>query len=387
MDSRRFNQVLAGTYFSYFAILGVITPFLSLFLNHLGFSSLDIGKLLSLLTVSRIIGPNLWAMVADKQGERERLIKMGSVFACLTFVPIFWVESFWGLAGVLFAFSLFWSAILPQLEVVTLSALEDKTRYGKIRAWGSGGFIFAVVAGGYLVETISPQVVPAITLALLGSLAITALVIPKRSAKREEAKASGNIWQLMFAPVFLGFFALTFLLQFSFGPYYGFFALYTRDLGYSATTTGVLVAIGVLAEIGMYLVGGKLIKRFGVKWILIVGTLLTTVRWLGTAWYAGNIAIFVLLQCLHAFSFALIQAASVYFIQHYFPKQQQSRGQAIYIGAAYGGGGALGAYLTGFVWQDGAGGSQAFLMAAFAAVMAFVISLLLRHPVLAKPSA
>ncbi len=49
--------------------------------------------------------------------------------------------------------SFFWSASLPLIEATTLSYLGESTaRYGRIRVWGSVGFILAVTATGYLLD-------------------------------------------------------------------------------------------------------------------------------------------------------------------------------------------------------------------------------------------
>jgi PPP family 3-phenylpropionic acid transporter len=159
------------------------------------------------------------------------------------------------------------------------------------------------------------------------------------------------------------------LLQLSFGAYYGFFALYVLDLGYSSQATGWLIALGVLAEVIIFLQAGKLITLFGVKWILIISILLTALRWYLLAVAANNPAILVLSQVLHAFSFGMTHAASMHFIHHYFGDKFQSQGQAIYISVCFGIGGAIGGYGAGYFWQQGQGAQLTFTLAAVAAVL------------------
>jgi PPP family 3-phenylpropionic acid transporter len=178
-----------------------------------------------------------------------------------------------------------------------------------------------------------------------------------------------SIWNKINTSVFYTFLLSAALLQLSFGAYYGFFALYVLDLGYSGQATGWLVALGVLAEVVIFLQAGKLITLFGVKWILVISILLTALRWYLLAVFANNPVILVLSQVLHAFSFGMTHAASMHFIHHYFGNKFQSQGQAIYISVGFGIGGAIGGYGAGYFWQQGQGAELTFTLAAMAAVL------------------
>lgn len=49
----------------------------------------------------------------------------------------------------------FWSASLPIMEAITLSHLGERTdKYGRIRSWGSVGFVLAVVGIGYFLQSV-----------------------------------------------------------------------------------------------------------------------------------------------------------------------------------------------------------------------------------------
>ena len=147
-----------------------------------------------------------------------------------------------------------------------------------------------------------------------------------------------------------------------------------RDLGHSGQLTGFLIAIGVAAEVLIFILAGRLIAKFGVKWLLIVSIGLTAIRWLILGHAADFLLLLIFAQLIHALSFGLTHAASVAFIHHYFDTSFQSRGQALYISIAFGIGGALGNWLAGQWWQQGSGASLSFtLAAAIAAVGAIVL--------------
>jgi PPP family 3-phenylpropionic acid transporter len=130
-----------------------------------------------------------------------------------------------------------------------------------------------------------------------------------------------------------------------------------------------------VVEIYIFTIAGRLINRFGIKVILVGSLLLTALRWWMTGVYAGNWLILLVVQLTHAASFGLTHAASMQFIQHYFAPDQQSRAQALYVGGAFGTGGAVGALAAGYLWLDGAGAGQTFTFAAIASLLGALVTM------------
>jgi PPP family 3-phenylpropionic acid transporter len=166
-------------------------------------------------------------------------------------------------------------------------------------------------------------------------------------------------------------------LQVSFGTYYSFFALYMGDLGYSGKQTGLFIAAGVVAEIGIFLVASRLIEKFGIKWILVYSMLFTSIRWLCLAYIPQFASAILLSQTLHAFSFGMTHAASVHFLHTYFSSGFQSRAQALYVSIAFGIGGAAGSFIAGYTWMQGTGAELSFIISAsfaFAGALALLFA-------------
>ncbi len=366
---------LSTTYFLYFAQLGVLVPYLGIFLDGRGFTSAQIGELFALITFARIFGPTLWASLADKTGKTISILRLGCGLTVLSFIGIFWAQHFWWIVLTLGLMMMFWTAVLPQLEVITLS--EAKLRginYGNVRLWGSIGFIVLTVLTGHLIDAFGSEMPIYVSCAVLALLFLSTLLITTPQEHLEVSQETGYQWRAVFKPVFVVFLLSATLLQVSFGVYYGFFALYMRDLGHSGQLTGFLIAIGVAAEVLIFILAGRLIAKFGVKWLLIVSIGLTAIRWLILGHAADFLLLLIFAQLIHALSFGLTHAASVAFIHHYFDTSFQSRGQALYISIAFGIGGALGNWLAGQWWQQGSGASLSFtLAAAIAAVGAIVL--------------
>ena len=365
--------LLAITYLFYYGQLGVLVPYLGVFLDGRGFSSVEIGELFALITVARILGPNLCASMADKSGKGLKVLKAGALFTLSLFSLIFFVNGFWGLTLSFALMMMFWTAILPQIEVLTLRCVgASASRYSYIRLWGSIGFILLTVFTGKMIDVFSSEAPIYISMVVLLCLFLSTLWLKEPDTRKQQKTSGVSIWRKMRSRVFVGFMLSALLLQVSFGPYYGFFALYARDLGYSGQETGGFIALGVVAEVIIFLLAGKLIRYFGIKWILMISILLTALRWYLLAILADSISVLILSQILHAFSFAMTHAASMQFIHHYFGPDFQSRGQALYVSIAFGLGGAIGNYGAGWFWHQGQGAELAFSLAALAALLSGV---------------
>jgi len=336
---------LSGFYFFYFALLGATAPFLGLYFDHLGFSAERIGELVAIPMLMRCLAPNLWGWLGDATGQRLAIVRLGALCTLLSFGLIFFSKSYAWLALVMALHAFFWHAVLPQFEVITLAHLrEQAARYSQIRLWGSIGFIVAVVGLGALFDRLSLDVYPLAIMAIMAG---------------------------MCRPGVLAFYVCVGLMQVSHGPYYTFFSIHLEALGYERGTIGLLWALGVIAEILLFLVMAALLKRFSVHQVLAASFLLAAVRWLLLGTLADHLVVLLVAQLMHAATFGSFHAAAIHFVQRNFGHRQQGQGQALYATLA-GIGGALGALYSGYSWAS-LGPVWAFSIASVAALAAAVI--------------
>lgn len=369
---------LSFIYFCYFSAIGLVVPFLSVYLDYLGYSSVELGELIAIFTAMKIIGPTFWASYADKTGQQLKVIQLGSFFTMLCFCLLFVVEGYWPVSFSLAIFGLFWTSILPQLEAMTNKSIRRSAKiYARIRLWGSIGFIVTAVIAGELMLSISPN-----AFLWLGLLIVTGLWLSSINLKQpyrhtvKQAKAV-SMKNRVFTKSFIGFFIAGMLLQISFGPFYNFFALYLRDLSYPGYAAGLLLALGVLAEVVIFYYLAVFYRYFSIRSLLLLSLVLTALRWWLVAAFGNNVIILILSQLIHAFSFGIYHSASMQFLLRHFTSQQQNRAQALYISGVFGIGGALGAYLAGLLWQEGAGAEQTFMLAAATSLVASFFVLML----------
>ena len=138
-------------FFFYYGYLGIVSPYLSLYFDAIGFTAIQISLLMSMLQITRIMGPFAWGWLADFRQDRIGIMRVTAVISLILFTGIFYLQSFWPILLWMFLLNTFSSSLTPLGEAATLHALQKEnafeSRYGKLRLWGSIGFMFAVFAG------------------------------------------------------------------------------------------------------------------------------------------------------------------------------------------------------------------------------------------------
>ncbi|MDH1440553.1 MFS transporter [Pseudomonas sp. GD03721] len=366
---------LSGFYFFYFALLGGTAPFLALYFDHLGFSPARIGELIAIPMLMRCLAPNLWGWLGDHTGQRLLIVRFGALCTLVCFAGIFFSQSYAWLALIMATHAFFWHAVLPQFEVITLAHLrEQAARYSQIRLWGSIGFIVAVVGLGLLFEWLSLDAYPAALLVIMAGIVVSSFWVPNAQPvlRPSTLESEGFVRQLR-RPGILAFYVCVGLMQLSNGPYYTFLTLHLEGVGYSRGAIGLFWALGVVAEILLFLVMARLLQRYSLRAVLLASFLITAVRWLLLGNLAQYLPVLLLAQCMHAATFGAFHAACIHFVQRSFADRQQGQGQALYASLA-GIGGAFGALYAGYSWK-GLGPAWTFAIASLVALLAaFIIA-------------
>lgn len=327
---------------------------------------------MALIMITKVIAPNIWGWVADHTGRRTLIIKLTTFVTAIAFAGVFMGQGYWWMAAVMCVFSFFWNAALPQFEATTMSSLGEQVhKYSSIRLWGSVGFILAVVVLGELLEYVDIGVVPMVIWGLLIGLFFVTLLAPG-DGKSESDLHGASIWSVLKRREVLVLLAVCFLLQASHGPYYTFFTIYLEEYEYSRGTIGRLWALGVVAEIGVFLIMHRLMPRFGPYVLLLWSLGLTTVRWLLIAAYPDSLAIILFAQGLHAASFGIYHAVAIHLIHKFFVGRHQGRGQALYSSLSFGAGGAVGSLFSGYMWETVSPAATYYSAAAMSALAVLI---------------
>ncbi len=362
---------LSGFYFFYFASLGVLIPYWSLYLKSLGYNSLTIGALVAILPATKLVAPYIWGWLADHTRRSMLIIRLACLFALLSFALVFVSQQLWWLTFAMLLFSFFWNATLPQFEAMTLNHLGDDTHnYSMIRLWGSLGFIVLVVLMGDLLETYDADIIPVVVLMTFVVILVSSFMVPEKLNKPHSEHSP--IWHVIKQPKVMAFLVVCFLMLCGHGPYYTFYTIYLQEQGYSSYMIGVLWAVGVLAEVIIFLLMHRLLPIFGARNLLIFTLLLTIIRWLLIGFYVDSLSMLFLAQLIHAFSFGVFHAVGIALVHEYFTGSHQGRGQALYSSVSFGAGVAVGSLVSGLLW-DQYGATVLFIFASACTLLALAI--------------
>lgn len=364
---------LSTIYFFYFAVLGVLVPYFGLYLKSLGFTPVEIGSLMAILMLSRIVAPNVWAWIADHREGRLAVIRLSSLAAAASFLGVFFGTRFGWLALVMLAFSFFWHASLPVLEVLTLNHTGTRPgAYGRVRLWGSLGFIAAVLAVGPVLDAFGPWWVLPTLAVLLAAIFAATLILPETRIAARTAPPDPFL-KTVFKPQIFAFLLACLLMQVSHGPYYTFYSIYLEGYGYSKALIGFLWALGVICEIGVFLAMPRLLARYALRQVLLASFAAAAVRWLLIGFFPESLAWLLLAQTLHAATFGSFHAAAMQMVHRFFTGRHQHRGQAVYSTASFGIGGVMGSFYSGYTWEA-LGPGPSYAIASAAAASAFLIA-------------
>ena len=335
------SLLLAIFYFFYFSIIGVYIIFLPKVLSMSGYSASDIGIIFAAAPLVRFIVP--FAFIKGLK-INTKSFNIALLIMCMSAISFYFsIDSFYKLLISNITLGVGLSIVLPYVELISLEYL-GKEKYGKIRLFGSVGFILVALV---LVKFLSSaDVALGYLLVLTFTTASVAYIIAKRADalldKSEDTTNDINLlkdWRLWVG--------LT-LMQVSFGSFYNFFTIYVTDHNISLDIAIYLWSFGVVVEIFMLYFQGALLRK-NLLLILQVTTFITAFRWLMLFLFPENISILFVSQALHALSFALFHSAAISYLFYLY--KHKSLAQQLFSGITYGFGAFLGALIAGYVYE------------------------------------
>jgi MFS transporter, PPP family, 3-phenylpropionic acid transporter len=359
---------------SYFAHIGFFNPYLPLWLKDLGLSITVIGLLTAVQAATRVLAPYGWGWLSDHTGERVKLLRFCAGAALLCSAGLLVQGGVMWLAFVLLLMFIHTSAMMPMSEaalahLVSTGGDFDSRRYGRVRLWGSLGFLVTVFVAGAWFEHQGMQSFPSWAVGSLVALNLSVWWLPKQREPAHHSDAPLPVLDVLRQPRVQWFFATVFFHVLSHIGIYVFFSLYLDELGYSKTMIGVLWAVSVAAEIVWFFTQSRWLPKFSLSgWLLLCAGAMVLRMGL-TTWAADWLLALLLAQLLHALTFATQHTVCIALLSAYFPGRLRGRGQALYASIGYGVPGVLGA-LGGGALSDALGLSAVYAVSIGTAAVA-----------------
>jgi PPP family 3-phenylpropionic acid transporter len=368
---------LSTFFFTYFAFIGAVNPYFALWLQDSGYSAGQIGLMLAVPPAMRLIGPTGWGRLADATGKRVKWLRLMAHISAIGLLVV-GLAPFGGewrvplaLLGLVIMHAML-SGQVPLTESLLLQKLGANTHlYGRVRLYGSLGFIAAVMLLGPLLDWLGTQwLLPIGALMLLAHMANSWRLQdapPLAVAQRERT----TLWQLLRLPHVPLFLAASFLMVSGHMGLYIYFSLYLEAVGYSKTIIGLLWVMSTVGEVVYFWWQG------GAKGAAIQPlTGYTRCYWAAVLRFGAlaGIAIplgsplwlLIGLQLLHTMTFALHHAASMVLVKRLFPASAGSTANALFNTVTYGLAGVGGALVCAAIWSGFANSATQAAQAVFA---------------------
>lgn len=360
---------LRAFYFAMYAAMGVYLPFFPAWLEAQGFRGSQMSALASLVPLASLAMPLLLGLLADRLALRGPLVAIASGLAALGMTLLGLLASSGsgvslGMATVcMVLFALFRA---PAVGLGDVLAMESRAHYGRLRLFGSLGFLCAAALAGPFLKQTSPALVPWLIAAGLWTGALISLVLPKATGRPARAPLT-DAKALLRQPGFrlLG---LTVLLSFASHSAYDLCgSLRVRDLGADSGYIGVFWAIGTLSEVFLMFASARAIERIGPGKTLTFAALVGALRWTVLSG-SPSLGLLLLLQPLHGITFGLMWLSVVSVLKREVGEKGMATGQGLLTTAA-----ALGStsgyWLWGITYAE-SGAPRVFGLASLIALLA-----------------
>ncbi|RLA71107.1 MAG: MFS transporter [Epsilonproteobacteria bacterium] len=354
------SPLLGAYYFFYFALVGVYVIFMPKVLLDLEYNTVEVGIIYAAAPFMRFLLPFIFRHYVSLTEKVYRLSLILTFIATLIFLQT--VNDFWFylMSNLLFGAAM--GISLPYVETIALATLS-KHRYGKVRLWGSLGFIGIALLLGKVLDS------PYEALYYLSATAFLTLSFGAFLTKYDTTAHTSAQDDASFSlSKYWAFWVSIFLMQVGFGGFYNFFTIYETSHGISLEMTSWMWSFGVICEVFMLYFQGPLLQRNLLN-ILQFATLVTAVRWLILYLYPDSVTLTFASQSLHAVSFALYHTAAITYVFSLYT--QKKLAQQFFLGIAFGLGGSVGAILSGQIY-----GEYLFLVESCITFMAFLTLLI-----------
>ncbi|MCX2722018.1 MFS transporter [Roseibium salinum] len=324
------SQRVAGLFACHFFGFGLFLPFIPVVLEFQGISPAEIGFVLGVGTILRIAASPLLANLSDRTGQRRLSILIYSLIGAAS-VALFALPGGLLVAGAaVISYMVFKAPVLPLSDAYALDVARNTgTDYARMRLWGSAGFVAANLAGGALAAQATSWII--LALIALASLATGFVAMSMPPQRREEPgdEQGGETPTAPFKSVwFWPVLAVLGLFQASHAAFYGFGTLYWQAKGVPDFAIGSLWAVGVVAEIALFTIAGKLAHRFDPPVFLLVAGIAAVFRW-SLFPFADTLAAMAALQLLHAFTFGAAHLGAVAILARVIPSKWAGTGQGL----------------------------------------------------------
>lgn len=375
---RRFQLRCALAYAAPIGVNGIMLPYFPVWLSSLDFSEFEIGIILALPMIVRILAAPLVGVIADRLPERTTVLFWSGALSLLTALALYIATGFWPVLIIYSLQAAFFAAYVPVVDSIAVSGVRRwGFQYGKLRVWGSVGFVAMSLLMGELIGMWGGGILPAVASFAFATTLLAAFVAPRIGRARHRTAISGSgrfaslgAWgRLDLHLIMIG----ASIAQASHAMFYAFGAIYWQQQGFSGTEIGVLWSMAVIAEIMVFFASGFIARRLTPWTLMRIGCAVAVLRWTVFPMELGFWG-YLVLQSMHAFTFTFLHIGVQHKLVEMVQEDQESSMQGAYFfynGAFL----ALATFASGILYkQYGADSFPIMALAAIAGLLTIAVA-------------
>lgn len=375
---RHFGPRISLFYTGFFVVGGLMTPFFPVWLHQRGLTPEQIGVCLAFPLAARLLFMPLGSALADQAPNRRFAVIIFALLGLLFFIPATMVGGYWPILVLTGIATATLGLTMPAIDALALTGVRRfGLDYGRMRVWGSISFIVVSLAGGVIFghfgpASLSPMLIGGYVIAALSAFLLPVTPPEIRAADDAAKPEAVSARSILTSRSFLVVIASSAVITATHAVFYSFGTIQWEKLGFSGSEIGLLWASGVVAEIAMFFVSGKALRKIAPERLILLGAIAAIVRW-SLFPLATEIWFSLALQMLHALTFAAVYAGMQLAIARDVPEEMTASAQGIWqttSGLAL----ALATVLSGPLYAHF--GAMAFPVMAIGGVLAILVLLL-----------
>ncbi len=296
-------------------------------------TAFEIAVLTSAPLFVRIFAAPAIGIWSDTRKDHRTALIWGGWIAVVSAIIFPFANGFWPILTLIIVFQLATQSLIPLAEAKSLAgARRLRLDYGRMRLWGSLAFISANIIGGFVIASYGGDSIAAMMFITVVAVALAAHALPDNPGAQHTTRHGfrtglSDAKTLLSQKWFLLLLLSAGLIQSSHAVFYVFGALHWRSMGISDNWIGILWALGVIVEAGLFSMSNHLVARIGATGLIIIGGIGAVVRWVIMAFDPAFWALFPL-QCLHALTFAATHLGTVNLLQTHVSTERGGAAQS-----------------------------------------------------------
>lgn len=318
-----------AAYAALFGAIGASFPYLPVYYRSVGLTLGEIGLLSSLAAAIGLIGAPLWGTLADRYPTSRVILPAAATLAALSALALALARQPVAIAGAVIATSIALAGVTPILDARALETVRgDHDRYGRLRVWGSIGFVVVVWLTGFLIERAGIASLFTVYVPLLVLTAVVTLTLRGAGRTGPVLPRLSGIGLVLRHPALRWFLLASFAVWSASMAVNAFLSIHLLAIGAPGELVGSAWALGAIVEVPIMWAYPALAARFDARRLLVAGAAAFALRAIALPLLVHPVPA-ALTMSLHGAGFGLLLVGGVTHVSRHAPPGAAATAQGV----------------------------------------------------------